>query len=254
LVQHAMKISYVLPIWINLRDDRNWERDLDNALMMLDAQTVRPHEVLVIDLSEKAECNETVERVTGAHFATRIHAPQKTFSMSHGFNVGIKQATGDYIACIGFEMMLSVNYTETIQERAVPLAHLSGTCGFLGPDADLSDLTGRWDELIEPMEHNPVPGRKENTYRKTVGALQVMHRDQWHRLRGYNEEVPFARADSELIRAVRKARLKERIIIWEQAQMLHPHHKKASSLMKHIGGIVNLDAIRERNAKGWGEV
>lgn len=241
-------ISVVMPIWIDKAETRDWYGDLDRALCTWTNQTL-PVEVVLVVMTDDAEIFSVAEK----HNPTIISAPVKSFNMSWGFNVGITRAKGSFIACVGFEMMASKNFTQVIEQRATTNTHLSANCGFLGPDD--TDVLERWDATVSRLEYKSTPGKKEGTYRPTVGALQVMYRERWDQLRGYDEELPFAYADSDIVNRARKIGLKRVIIPWEEAQLLHPHHRKSRLIGRLGGSKAKLNVGNPvRNPGGWGKL
>ena len=87
--QHAMKISVIIPSWN--RADR-----LAAALDSVRAQSIAPHEIIVVD---DGSTDNTRERVT-RHYPDVHYLYQQNKGVSSARNTGITAATGDWIALL----------------------------------------------------------------------------------------------------------------------------------------------------------
>lgn len=250
-----MSLSVVLPIWIDRTQCRHWLRDLENALWTLKNQSAAPDEIIIVDGSPDKDDRGAVCYLVESYDATYVEALLPAFHLTRLFNIGIRKAQSDYIACAGFEMMWSQNYIKYATELLQHDVCIGTWCGFLAEDVEIpppNQLFDIWQSWVDNM----IPAKYSETqsyYRWTTGGIQLMHRDWWYKLRGFNENLMFALTDTDLVRRVNAIRGLDRYVIkWEkEAQMIHPWHPR-----------VNLDEQRERdkgmmgrqNTTRWGEL
>lgn len=247
-------LSVVLLIWIdnNSRSKRKWYRDLGNSLDSLDRQTVKADEIIVVNAGPSKGNTARIKEVVEKHdTVTHIEVPTPKFSMSWGFNVGVKQAKSEYIMAVGYEMIPSPRAIESVKALMRPDLHLAGCCGWLSRDADLSDPIANWDKLRAPLENKM--GRK-NCFGTTSGTIQVMHRDQWHRLRGYNEDFPFYGAGAGLVVRAKLGGIKSIFVSCRDAMWLHPWHKHSRLVFASPSPYKFAESPVVCNPDGWGEV
>lgn len=87
--QHAMKISVIIPSWN--RADR-----LAAALDSVRAQSVAPHEIIVVDDGS----TDNTRELLGRHYRDVRYIFQQNRGVSHARNTGIKAASGDWVALL----------------------------------------------------------------------------------------------------------------------------------------------------------
>lgn len=224
---------------------------LRNFLLTLEHQTVS---VPAIVVDSGTDHKAATEELCAAHdFVELIQVPRSPFSMSWGFNVGIKAATTDYIMTIGSCMMLSSNYTETVLLRMCKNGAVTGGVGFLRESADLSDVIADWEKLCGTL--NPKLRYGAGSIAAAIGSCFVIHRDGWFKVRGYNEALPFAYADSCLVRRTKLSGITRAAITFEKAQLLHQWHP-VSPLVSQLGGSIKQmqETPAVCNPGGWGEL
>lgn len=234
-------------------------RPLENCLLTLDFQTVPPLEVIVVDQNTRKPKQLEVRSVCDRYSAKYILATRKAFNMSWAFNVGIKAAKGNYIVCIGAEMLFSHNYVEVITEMMTPDIFLSSHCGFLQQGRDLGGILGNWAELCDSARARSEKGvLPDSPPGRVIGGFQGAHRDWWHKVRGYNEKLPLAWTDSNLERRAKESGLRQDRVHFEKAQMLHPWHQRSllvSRTMRVRGSKEEyLTSPIVCNPDEWGEV
>lgn len=237
-------ISVVIPIWASKDRGRRWKRDLRNAVYSWSEQTVMP-EVIVVDTSPTAPDQQTVQSIIKPYNATYIAAPRPTRNLSRAFNVGIKRANGDYILATGADLIAAKNYIEVITDMVAPDLHLGSVCGFLDGNADLDvDIFENWDELLTHVKY----------VKRAMGAIQCAHRDWWHKIRGYDENLEFRFVDSDIVSRAGKT-LRRGIVKWTHAQLLHAEHNlsRAAKGCKHGRKYLNEHTDVIRNPDSWGE-
>lgn len=247
-------LSVVLFIWVDNdpRSQRKWYRDLGNALDSLDQQTVRADEIIVVNAGPSEENTARIKKVVEEHdTVTHIEIPTPEFNMSWGYNVGVKQAKFEYIMAVGYEMIASPRAIESVKALMQPDRHIGGCCGWLSRDADLSDPVADWDKLCAPLEYKM--GR-ENNFGTTSGTIHVMHRDQWHRLRGYNEDFPFYGAGAGLALRAQRGGMKSISVLCEDAMWLHPWHEHSRLVFASPSTYKFDESPVVCNPDGWGEV
>lgn len=247
-------LSVVLLIWIDSNPDekREWYRDLDNTLDSLDWQTVKADEVIVVNMGPSKSNINRIREIAERHNVTHIEAPAHKFSMSWGFNVGIKRAKSEYIATVGYEMIFSQGAIESVKELMQPDRILGGVCGFLPCDADLSDPLANWDKLRAPLvsrQHG-----RSNNFCPTTGTITVMHRDQWHRLRGYNEDFPFYGGGTGTVLRAVNGGIEYVVVPHKDAIWLHPWHKQSLLVTTLPIPYKFIDAPVVCNPDGWGVI
>lgn len=223
---------------------------LHNFLLTLEHQTISVP-VIVVDSGTDHKA-ATEELCATYDFAELVQVPRSPFSMSWGFNVGIKAATADYIMTIGSCMMLSTNYTEIVLSRMCKEGVVTGGVGFLPEGADLSNVIADWEKLRGTL--NPSLKYGPRSIAASIGSCFVIHRDGWYKIRGYNEALPFAYADSCLVRRTKMVGITRAAIAFEKAQLLHQWHP-GSPLLSPLGGSIQQmqSAPAVCNPGGWGE-
>ena len=95
-----MKLSIIIPYY------NTWEYT-EKLLNVLEPQIKKSIEVILIDDG----CNET--RLDKFKFVKITHL-DKNYGASHAWNVGLSQATGEYIGFIDSDDMVTSNYIDTL--------------------------------------------------------------------------------------------------------------------------------------------
>lgn len=234
-----------------------WKRDpedLHGLLRTLHAQTLRPAEVVVVDMTPAAHAAMR-QRVTDLceefPLARRVDAPRDKFSLSWGMNVGIRATDGGsrWVMTTGCEMLFAPNVLECLMGRIEPGCMGLSKCGFLKEGVDArGDVHARWGELLGQIHPNPPT-------KVSSGTLILAERAWWHKVRGYDEKNhPFNYADADVVMRGKLDGLCRVVCPWTEAQVLHPWHEKpreywtvGSALPHEKRGIV-------RNPGGWGEL
>lgn len=224
----------------------------------LDWQTVKADEVIIINMGPSDEHLSRIQEVVSSHpSATHIAAPIPKFNVSWGINVGIVRAKSEYIAVVGYEMLFSQGAIEAVKMHMGHNIALSGCCGFLGRHLDLSDPISNWDSLYSTLRSYYIGSGREGTKGPAGGTIHVMHRDQWHKMRGYNEKFRLIGASTELINRATKDGIKRVVIKCKEAIWLHPHHEQSKLLGEypapHPYGKSDPIQVTE-NPDGWGEM
>ena len=235
-------ISVVIPIWNRCADL------LDRTLYTLVNQSMLPHEIIVSDTSSIKKYTKDVRSAASKYETVQhIHSPLETFSLSRSFNVGIRNTyeKSEYILCSGAEMLFSSEFLEKLFVSMDDTRFAVGCCGFLPKDTEYPDNLA-WSELSAQV----IP----NTFRKmSPGAFQCASRSWWFKVRGYDEKLPFAFVDTNILQCSRTSGLKRIVMDYDTAQTLHQWHEP-SELVKKLGGELEyaLDTKVIRNLDGWG--
>jgi len=238
------QLSVVIPIWNRYADL------LDRTLYTLANQSLTPYEIIVSDTSSSENYTKSILSVISKYDIVRhIHNPLPAFSLSRSFNIGIKHAEAEYVLCTGAEMLFSKNYLEELLKIMDSGRFAWGACGFLKADTKYpSDLFGDWSKLIAQI----VPGTMA---KMSPGTFQCAPRSWWFEIHGYDEQLPFAYVDSDIVRRGTLSTLKRATISAKIAQVLHQWHKK-SDLVGKLGGTLKdvMDNNKVvKNPDGWGE-
>lgn len=75
---------------------KNEERSLDETLRRVFGQSVRPHEVFIIDSGSR----DRTLQIAGRYPVKTIRLPQKGWSYPGALNAGARNATGEFLVCL----------------------------------------------------------------------------------------------------------------------------------------------------------
>ena len=228
-------ISVVIPTW------RRGVELLSRTVESLHNQSNPPDEILIVDMNTKPD-----EALGELDITTYIHKPSDQFSLSRGFNIGIKHTReNDYILCTGAEMMFSPNYFAELEAIMDDKTMAIGPCGFLPKNTDYS---GDWDSLVKQV----IVGSASKV---SPGTFQCVHRDWWFKVHGYDETLPFAYVDSDIVQRGAMGGLARKSLSWQEVQVLHQWHEP-SELVSKLGGALSYVTKNKtviRNPNGWGQ-
>lgn len=222
-----------------------WKREpirLRRLVASLLRQTRIPNEIIIVDGSPGDPYLGIIAKRTRI-----LAAPIEQFSLSKLFNYGIKRASGDYIMTCGAEMLFSPTFLEHMMPM-IDETHMGvGGCGFLTEDTDydVPDWLSLWAQVI--------PG---TAAKMSPGAFQIISRDWWHKVRGYDETLPFAFVDSDILQRSRADGMIRVQLRPTQVQVMHQWHP-TSELVAKLGGdykYVKQNTSIVRNLDGWGEL
>jgi len=239
------QLSVVIPTWnrrVNL---------LKRTLYTLVNQSMPPTEIIVSDTSSDEKCIKDAKSLERDCIRV-IHNPLPTFSLSRSFNIGIKHTSeeSEYILCTGAEMLFGNDFLQKLFVSMDETKFAVGCCGFLPKDTKYPDsLTIGWHKLLAQV----IP----NTSNKmSPGTFQCASRAWWFKVRGYDEKLPFAFVDSDILQRGKMSGLKRIEVGYNVAQVLHQWHE-TSDLVGKLGGdlkYVKAQASAVRNPSGWGEI
>lgn len=129
-----LAVTAVMPVY-------NGARYLEQSLASITAQTIAPHEVIVVDDGSADESAEIVERFAAAHpeLAIRLHR-QANAGQSAARNHAVSMASGELIAFIDQDDQWTKDHLELL---TVPFAQ-DEKIGFAYGDFDEIDGEGSW--------------------------------------------------------------------------------------------------------------
>lgn len=104
------KISTIIPVY-------NSEKYIEEALKSVINQTYKPYEIIIVnDASEDATLNKC-ENLKNLHDNIKIIDLNKNVGVSNARNIGIENATGDYIHFVDADDKIELNMYEEIQKE-----------------------------------------------------------------------------------------------------------------------------------------
>lgn len=210
---------------------------LDNMLISLKHQEVKPLETIVVNTGHWPGLHYHKMRLTVQH------CPM-SFNMPLAFNIGIKQAKGKYVMVTGTDYLFSPNLIATIvRELQTGNIFILAKSGRLPKGADISQP---WPELCK------LASRRG---RKSVGAIQAAERDWFCKVRGYDERFAggLGGVDDDIKQRAKRDGLRLHWIEFEEAQVLHQWHPK-SKLKGKTSHLFRLRPEVVTNAdKEWGQ-
>jgi len=170
-----MKISVIIPSWN--RADR-----LAAALDSVYAQSVAPHEVIVVDDGSTDDTRELVRR----HYRDVRYIFQQNTGVSHARNTGIAAATGDWIALLDSDDRWEPGKLE--QQQTVIRAN---------PDFKLCHSDEIWirnGKRVNPMKKHAKYGGRIFRYCLPLCVISpsaaVIHRDIFREIGRFDESLP----------------------------------------------------------------
>lgn len=112
------KVSVIIPVY----NDERYMRDCLNALQ---AQTIKPYEVFVVDNN----CSDnSIKIATEFSFVEVIHEAKQGLSFAR--NAGFNAANGDILLRIDADTILPPNYIESLQNLAMTHHDVAGFTGY----------------------------------------------------------------------------------------------------------------------------
>ena len=235
------ELSIVVPIW------NQSTIALKRMLYTLVSQTKPPLEIVIVDGGPDGRHN--VSELCGG-IVRIIKAYMPEFNLSRLFNIGIKRARGEYIMTTGNDRLFSQSFLEIAGRYISHQGMLGSTWGMLRENTDLSgDIFSRWGEICSCV----IPG---SVGKLNPGSLQITGKDWFHKVRGFDEAMPFAYTDSDIQTRATLDGLHKPGIPYTDAQILHQWHPE-SPLVASLG--TTLAEFRQktgiiRNPDGWGEL
>lgn len=241
---------------VTLTRDKEPKR-LRDLLWTLTHQSVLPAQVIVVDGNRKpAKTLDTYGAVEP--FEDRviqfnvIAADMPEFSLSRGFNIGIKRTREDvdYVLTTGVDMLFGENVIEMVLSKLDRNSFCVSHCGFLVEDVEVKDdVFSHWDSLCKHIHPNPP-------VKISTGAMIAAPRKWWFDNHGYDEiNYPFALADSDVTMRMKLTGLSPAAMSWAEGQILHVWHEYCQLIPKLGGaGWPNERMGLNRNPKGWGEI
>jgi glycosyltransferase involved in cell wall biosynthesis len=125
-VSKRLKVSIVIPVY-------NEASSMERCLRAIAAQTVRPHEVIVVDNNSK---DSTVEIAKSFDFVTVLHEPKQ--GVVHARNTGFDAANGDILGRIDADTVIAPDWVATLLRI------------FISTDADAVSGSMRYHDVLFP--------------------------------------------------------------------------------------------------------
>ncbi|HEX3568992.1 MAG TPA: glycosyltransferase family 2 protein [Candidatus Saccharimonadales bacterium] len=173
------RVSIVIPTY-------NEEHYLAACLQAIAAQTVRPHEVIIVDNNSR---DNTVAIAKQFPFATIVHEPRQ--GLFYARNTGMDAATGSVIARIDADTIVEHDWVATITDAfADPeISAISGPVGY--HDMPLPAFCRRAENALLLMA-------KAGKYDFLMGANMAVSRKAWHTIRHELCNKPFLLEDIDI--------------------------------------------------------
>lgn len=103
------KVSIIIPTF-------NRPSDLVETIDSIESQTVKPHELIVVDESTDNAVETTLKNKDTSFKKTFIHRAEKIKSSAISRNIGIKKATGDILLFLDDDVILDNKYIENLHK------------------------------------------------------------------------------------------------------------------------------------------
>lgn len=196
----------MITVVMGVRDRR---AQLFQCLRSLKDQVEKDLEVIVVDYGGTDGIKKMVE---GFGF-TYVFTHASIFSRTKALNIGIKRAKGDYILCTDADMVFASNFIQAAKAAANKTALVMCLCrrynGPIGEGIDFETMLG------ESYEGHP----------DSIGACQMLHREVWFKIRGFDEDfVAWGCEDHDIRERTRLLKLRE-VYIQDKTRFVHMDHE-----------------------------
>lgn len=186
--------------------------------------------------------------------------PQGLFSRGYLNNVGVKRANGKYIMTTDVDIMFSPLMSEKVLSSCRTDLLIEARTLYWRRNFAQQVYAGKVDPEKDILKCSTGHGRVK--YRTTAGGCQCMHRDNWFKLRGYDERYKvWGSEDASLILRANLMGLRERWICEERPEIIlfHQPHAKTNPKVDlewqdKNKQFLNNTKTYEANPLGWGEI
>lgn len=242
-------LSVVVMTW-----NRGGQRVTNLLASLLRHQNTPAVEVVLVDTSNDENIAQDIAcRVRAFQKARLVRRPREGIYKSWALNVGI-QATSPYsrwVMTTDIDFMFGARLIETVRDTLAKRATLLLCQPMRLPKgADLSDpfsSTEQWVDLcLSSSWWGPSGG---------PGAVQVLQRGQWFKLRGYDERFAdgLGGMDGNLMQRVASTGAHVICIPFDVGQPLHQWHERSPHKEK-LNYLLDEDAPLIANPDGWGDL
>ena len=141
------KISIIIPTL-------NRAPDLENTLDSILKQTVLPHEIIIIDQSDDNKAEEVIEKIKNSHPNHGVnfkYIRQEEKGSAKARNKGIESAAGDILSFLDDDVVLFIDYYETIIRYFSGHSTVVGINGQIVKDRYLSGWKWQIAKIIERL-------------------------------------------------------------------------------------------------------
>lgn len=235
-----------------------WNRPasmLENSLWTLSHQTTPPLEIVVAEVSPSEAIRQDTRALCARYPLVRLlEGSWHGFNVSRGFNVGIRNSSGQagWVAAAGMELLFAENFLEAVARHMTPGVFIRPSCGSLWQDTDTSQgpehVRAHWEEYCGRAR--PYPPHL------AYGAFVCAERDWWLRMRGYDEaRRPYSYPDIDIRDRAIRSGLVDTGIGWDETQCLHPYHPPSPLFYSVSGYPVDAAGVDKeviRNSDNWG--
>lgn len=182
----------------------------------------------------------------------------EAFERSRLNNVGVRHAKGEFIMTTDVDMLYAPTFIQAVMDKAALGKLVESRTQYLRGSAAKMVYDGKylpWSEINEQK-----PGRIGRIKKRTTaGGCQCMHKDDWNKIRGFDESyVGWGSEDQDLLERAKFAKIKP---IWlgenNDCKLFHQPHTKESvkkDLEYQEENKRRLAHIKEYqvNPNGWG--
>jgi len=234
-----LPISVVIPTW------GQPTAILKRTIHTLVNQSLPPLEIIIVDGGPNGK--HKVGNLNGGIVRViRAHTPD--LNLAHLFNIGIRRARGEYILTTGNDRLFSRDFLQVASSKMSHQCMLGATWGMLVQNADLSgDIFSRWDDILNYVKAG-------STGKVNPGTFQIVAKDWWMKVRGYDETMPYHYIDSDVMKRAIDSGLHWPGVSWDEAQVLHQWHPAPN--LKGVKVVTLADLYAKtgiaRNPSTWG--
>jgi glycosyltransferase involved in cell wall biosynthesis len=223
------RVSYVVPVY-------NGERYLAECLESILGQTVRPHEVIVVNDGSE---DRTAAIATG--FGDRVHCVyQANAGHSSARNRGARLATGEFLAFLDADDLIVPRKLEVQLERFTARPELQFCDAYLrnfwSPDVPIAE---RWKQPRSRHTHSEVPRGSIITW--------LLRRSLFQRVGDFDETMVFGEDDDWYRRMEASGASRETLPNIVSRRRLHGNNLTLTRYDEYLSSVVR--ANRRRIAK-----
>jgi len=226
----------------------------ERFLAALAGQSRTDFEVILLDYGSEPDLAGRVQRAVETHgFARYVYNDTRgmAWNRAHALNSAARLSRGDYLLCTDIDLVYSRDALRDLLAAASPERAIHGQLHLLPKGF------AAWDELADGTRRDFPLSRPG-----TIGAVQLVPRDFFLRLRGFDEFFRiWGVEDYDLRRRLEKAGVERAGPMPELPPIYHQWHPKSATGPTPTGWIetMNLHAAMRanelvRNGEDWGRL